>query len=245
MIDYIFGNFLLSYMHKEVVYEKDELNKLAIVMVATKPYFWSSLVIKNALDKIKPCNFYFYGSKESIDLMKLQINYPIKYRTVDDLLEIQSYNKLMLNPIFWSEFKEEYILIIQPDCILLRNVESKDFKFDYIGAICGYFDENFIINGGLSLRKRNVMIDICNNLSIQEKSGSIAEDIIFSKKIKNNIKYSCPSLDDCHNFSIESLGRLNNVLGIHGTDKYYIHPLIKHDFAVKYLKNKKNEITSI
>ena len=245
MIDYIFGNFLLSYLQKEVVYEKDELNKLAIVMVSTKPYFWSSLVIKNALDKIKPCNFYYYGSQESINLMKSQINYPIKYRAIDDLLGIQNYNKLMLNPIFWSEFKEEYILIIQPDCILLRNVESKDFKFDYIGAICGYFDENFIINGGLSLRKRNVMIDICNNLSPQEKSGSIAEDIIFSKKIKNNVKYSCPSLDDCHNFSIESLGWLNNVLGIHGTDKYYIHPKIKHDFAIKYLKNKKNEITSI
>lgn len=245
MIDYIFGNFLLSYMHKKVVYEKDELNKLAIVMVATKPYFWSSLVIKNALDKIKPCNFYFYGSKESVGLMKLQINYPIKYRTVDDLIEIKSYNKLMLNPIFWSEFKEEYILIIQPDCILLRNIECKDFKFDYIGAICGNFDENFIINGGLSLRKRDVMIDICNNLSPEEKSGSIAEDVIFSKKIKNNVKYSCPSLDDCHNFSIEYQGLLNNVLGIHGTDKYYIHPKIKHDFAVKYLKNKKNEITSI
>ena len=95
MIDYIFGNFLLSYLQKEVVYEKDELNKLAIVMVSTKPYFWSSLVIKNALDKIKPCNFYYYGSQESINLMKSQINYPIKYRAIDDLLGIQNYNKLM------------------------------------------------------------------------------------------------------------------------------------------------------
>ena len=239
MIDYIFGNFLLSYLQKEVDYNKDESNRLAVVMVATKPYFWSPLVVKNALDKIKPCNFYYYGSQESINVIKSHIRHPIEYRVIDDFRGIQNYNKLMLDPMFWSAFKEDYILIIQPDCVLIRNIESKDFTSDYIGAICGHFDENFIINGGLSLRKRNVMIDICNHLSPQEKSGFIAEDIVFSKKIKENTKYSCPTLEDCLNFSIESVGNLRNVLGIHGTDKYYIHPSIKYDFAATYLKSSK------
>ena len=236
MIDYIFGNFLLSYLQKEVKYEKDISNKIAVVMVATKPSFWSPLVIKNALDKIKPCNFYYYGSKESIMITQSQIKNPIEYQVIEDFRGIQHYNKLMLDVTFWSQFKEEYILIIQPDCILLRNLEKKDYVFDYIGAICGHFNENFIINGGLSLRKKSVMIDICKQLSTKEKGGSIAEDIIFSEKIKINPNYSCPTLDNCLNFSIESLGNLNKALGIHGTDKYYIHPSIKYEFADQYLK---------
>ena len=34
----------------------------------------------------------------------------------------------------------------------------------------------------------------------------------------------------CNNFSIETFGNINKVLGIHGTDKYYINPKIKNDF---------------
>ena len=72
---------------------------------------------------------------------------------------------------------------------------------------------------------------------MKKKNGDIAEDIIFTDKIRNNKKYKFPLYDDCMNFSIESFGNIDNVLGIHGTDKYYIDKNIKLDFLKKILVN--------
>ena len=141
--------------------------------------------------------------------------------------------------MFWNKFNEENILIIQPDCIILRDVIDTDFKFDYIGAVCGLLNENyFIINGGLSMRKKTIMIEVCKNLNNHEKNGTIAEDIIFTNHIRKNNSYKFPTMEDCNNFSIESSGNLDNVLGIHGTNKYYLNNnnKIKIEFIKNFLK---------
>ena len=237
MIDYFFGNYLIKFNNIDINYNSN--NKLAIVLVATKTSFWLPLIIKNTLDKIKKCTFYFFGTNETIIFVQNNLKLNINYFKINDIKHISNYNKILLDIAFWNTFNEEYILIIQPDCIILRDVIDTDFKFDYIGAICGDFDKsNFIINGGLSMRKKNVMIEICKNLNNSEKNGTIAEDIIYTKKIRNNNSYKFPTWEDCMNFSIESIGNLDNVLGIHGTDKYYIDSAIKMKFVEKFiLKN--------
>jgi hypothetical protein len=233
MIDYFFGNYLMKFHNINIEYNYNTNNTTALVLIATKPSFWLPLVIKNALHKIKNCNFYFFGSQETIYLLKNTLKININYTEINDFRNITSYNKILLDQQFWSKFEEEYILILQPDCIILRDLTLSDFEYDFIGAVCGHFNNNnYIINGGLSMRKKNAMIDICKNLKDEEKSGNIAEDIIFTKKIKQSTIYKFPSYKDCMNFSIESIGNLNNVLGIHGTDKYYIDPNIKYNFVM-------------
>lgn len=233
-MDFVFGHYLIKYMNLDIEHKIDDTNQLAVVIIATKPSFWLPLIIKNTLDKISKCNLYFFGSTQSIALVQNQLNInTIRYKTIDDFNDIKSYNQYLLSNHFWNTFPEKYVLITQPDCIILRDIEESDFHFDYIGASCGSFNENFIINGGLSLRNKEVMVKICDGLSSVEKKGNIAEDIVFTKKIKANFK--APTIDDCMNFSIESFGNLNKVLGIHGTDKYYIHPQIKQEFMTKYL----------
>ena len=34
--------------------------------------------------------------------------------------------------------------------------------------------------------------------------------------------FKLPNIFECNDFSIETLGNFDNVIGIHGTDKYYI-----------------------
>ena len=238
MIDYFFGSYLTKYFKIDINYKSNNKNKLAVILLATKTSFWLPLVIKNALHKIKNCNFYFIGTKESIFFIKNNLNLDINYIEIKDIKNISAYNKILLDDNFWKRFNEEYILVIQPDCIILRDVIDKDYQFDYIGAICGNYNEfSFFINGGLSMRKKTVMIDVCKNLNDNEKNGVIAEDIIFSEKIRCNKSYKFPSLNDCMNFSIESIGNLNNVLGVHGTDKYYIDNNIKFEFVKNFLTN--------
>lgn len=234
MIDYVFGQYLINYMTKEVSYDETNRN-LGIVLIATKRSFWLHLVIKNIIDKIKHCKLYFFGSNDSIQHIKEIIDYNISYYKINDFDNIKEYNKLLLNRDFWSVFSEPYILVTQPDCLLLRNINESDLKYDYIGALCGPLDDKYIMNGGLSIRKRETMIEICDNLSNEVKNGTIPEDIVFSNNIKNNKKYKCPTKNECFNFSIESIGNLDYALGIHGTNKYYIHPTIRKKFIDKFI----------
>jgi hypothetical protein len=34
-------------------------------------------------------------------------------------------------------------------------------------------------------------------------------------------EFALPSIQDCHDFAIETIGNPNMAIGIHGTDKYY------------------------
>jgi hypothetical protein len=189
--------------------------------------------------RLKTVHFIFLGNNETIQNVKNSINFDINYIDITsyNLKSIEDYSRLLLDSKFWEHFTEKHILIIQPDCIILRDIKEDDLKYDYIGAICGSFNENnFIINGGLSMRKRDTMIEICNNLEPYVKNGHVPEDIIYTRKIRLSTNYKCPKIDDFLNFSIESIGVLNKVLGIHGTDKYYVHPRIKDDFKETFLK---------
>jgi len=236
MIDYFFGNYLMEFNNIDINYNYVKNRKLAAVIVATKPSFWLPLVIKNALSKIKECNLYFFGSSETIFFIKHNLKLDLNFIEINDIRNITNYNKILLDEKFWNTFSEEYVLIFQPDCILLRDVIESDFNYDYIGAVCGNFNnDSYIVNGGLSMRKRKVMVEICQNLNHEEKNGTIPEDIIFTNKLRNNNLYKFPTWTDCMNFSIESIGNIDTVLGVHGTDKYYIDPNIKFNFIETFL----------
>jgi hypothetical protein len=61
MIDDVFGNFLMRFSDVQIEDRRVSKRNIAIIMIATKPYFWTPFVIKNAMYKIKDCSFYFFG----------------------------------------------------------------------------------------------------------------------------------------------------------------------------------------
>ena len=89
-----------------------------------------------------------------------------------------------------------------------------------LGPVCVNFkDENkFVINGGFSLRNKNLMIELSQNKII----NSPIEDYFFTEQIRKNYPELMPSIEDCNNFAIESIGNKLTAKGIHGTDKYYM-----------------------
>ena len=102
---------------------------------------------------------------------------------VDD--EVVVHNALPMPEILvGTQSNEEYVLIFQPDCLILRDVIKSDFNFDYIGALCGNFNnDSYILNGGLSMRKRDVMIEICENLNSEEKTDQYQKILFLHKKL--------------------------------------------------------------
>ncbi len=69
-----------------------------------------------------------------------------------------TYSLLLLKSSFWEKFSGNFLLIYQEDSIVFRNIPRIYFNYDYVGAP---FANNKIGNGGLSLRNKSKMIQIC------------------------------------------------------------------------------------
>lgn len=128
-----------------------------------------------------------------------------------DNLTAEQYNRLLTSKAFYQCIPTEILLVFQTDTILLHATGLEDFlRYDYVGApwLCGD-----IGNGGLSLRKKNKMIAICE----QVPRDTLNEDV--------HISYQCviplykPSLEEAVRFSVETVF-YDNPIGIHAPWKY-------------------------
>jgi Protein of unknown function (DUF5672) len=127
---------------------------------------------------------------------------------VDELTKKQ-YNDLLMTSDFWKKIKGEKILIFQTDSVLLRHGIDEFLEYDYVGAPWRKSKEGqFIGNGGLSLRTKEVMINICDNY---KETEHIWEDIYFIKHLKGQ---GVPDIEIAKRFSMEDVFS-PNPLGVH------------------------------
>ena len=227
MIDYFFGSYLMKFNNIDINYTPD--NKLAVVLVATKTSFWLPLIIKNALDKIKKCTFYFFGTCETIFFVQNNLKLDINYFEINDIKHISNYNKILLNDMFWNKFNEEYILIIQPDCIILRDVIDTDFKFDYIGAVCGNLNETNCTFDSSQFS------NYTRNYQLNSKEFLVKDTIRYCVDYKNNTVFSFKKSNDFSN-SKRVDGFLNSgEITDSGLGYYFIYQFeIEEDKLVRY-----------
>lgn len=107
----------------------------------------------------------------------------------------EQYSQMLMSKTFWEIFHEESILIFQSDCIFFKKGIEKFLDYDYIGP--NYYNENHItplnngIQGGISLRKRTVMIECIDKISHESMNkyrndhgfnniNEIIEDVFFT-----------------------------------------------------------------
>ena len=103
---------------------------------------------------------------------------------------------------------------------ILRKISETEFpNLSMLGPVCVNFDDEkkFIMNGGFSFRDKKLMQELCKNEIITSK----VEDIFFTEQIRKFYPELMPSMRECNDFAIESIGNKLKVKGIHGTDKYY------------------------
>ena len=159
----------------------------------------------------------------------------------DNLTE-QLYNALLTNPGFYESIitssvsKLEHILIFQTDTILLKDNIEDYLQYDYIGAPWQHTLQLSIqvggkaigMNGGLSLRKIDKMIQVCKERRIQAVNGVLENEdgwICF----KNYDMLNLPMLQKACEFSVETVWS-NDVeipTGFHATYKFQPEEKIK------------------
>ena len=170
------------------------------------------LSIKSSLYHLKNYNKVIVAPKKfSEDQKFINMWNDYGYRVVffEDkyFINVDSYNKLMLNKMFYSHFTDyKYMLIIQLDVLIFSN--SLDYwmnkNLDYVGAPWIKNDLNgirfnFSGNGGLSLRKIKTFISVLESNQLIKKedyydvlpiSGNLKIILLLSLLFKLNFKYN-------------------------------------------------------
>jgi len=221
-MEYNCGKFLNRYVDRSDIQASYNHQGLkAMVIAETRRGYWLPLVIRNALDRLPGWNLYVVGSRKVVDFVKEHVGGTFVPIVLDvDNMNIAMYNYLLMSASFWKKFREEHILIFQMDCLLLREPSEDMLEWDYIGPLCGTLSEpEFIMNGGLSLRKRDAMVKACETFTEEERK--LPEDVAFTKCMRRQKEFKLPTINNCFKFGIETLGDIDTAVGIHGTDKYY------------------------
>lgn len=191
------------------------------------------------------------------------------------------YNKMLMSKNFWNLINEEHILIFQTDSMILNKYSSNDLNyfmnFDYIGGIywnklnlnynninicyTGFTNSpkrNFSICGGFTYRKKRVMLDCLEKVSVKDiikyrkqycmnthfyNEQTIGEDIYFQHACEL-LDYNLPYLEDCdlfcENLCTEQFNKKS--FGIHNLKKHIIDNYVDSKNFKKYFDDNKTII---
>jgi len=231
------------------------------VLIEYRCFPHTELLIRNAILKLGSkwsytviCGNLNYQFMKNI-CMKISNNIKIIKTNYDNLIP-NNYNLLLSSVNFWNLLTGNKILIYQEDSFIFKNNVEEFIDFDFIGAPWPSNTNdtpNCVGNGGLSLRTKQIMIDIINKISIQNthvnestkiymKKNNLTicpEDVYFSLNMqKFNIGKVAP-FDIAFKFSTESLDNPNS-FGGHNfwiSDKNWIKRIQKNLNLFNYTAN--------
>ena len=146
---------------------------------------------------------------------------------IDNLLQ-QNYNDLLKTPSFYDNIDTELFMIFQIDCLIIKQNKHLIYDFleyDYVGAP---WSDKVVGNGGLSLRKKSVMLKIINEVD-PHTSNYKNEDEYFTRQL--NIDLFVPNFNKAKKFSVETQF-FESPFGVHNCYNY----LSSQDW--NYLSNK-------
>tara|TARA_B100001063_G_scaffold237445_1_gene258377 strand:- start:809 stop:1525 length:717 start_codon:yes stop_codon:yes gene_type:complete len=221
MIELNCQNYLNTYLNKKIIYQHKENCKNLMMILDTRLSLSLILVIKNALSKMQNFNLMIISTKETINFLeKIFGKIPNKIEINKSKISLKEYSKILLDQNVWKKINEDRVLIFQSDTVILRNISDDEFpKLSMLGPVCvNLKDEHkFMINGGFSYRDKKLMLELCTNKIITSE----VEDLFYTEQIRHHYPELMPSISECNDFAIESIGNKLTAKGVHGTDKYY------------------------
>jgi hypothetical protein len=235
-------NTLVS--QKQQFHNRPSNNRVAVI-VEPRRHHMLAKVIRNFMYHLgKNWNLHIFTSVGNTDWIKKQFDEcSFRVTPIDrENLTTTEYSSLLMDLTFWQMIPEENILLFQTDCILFRDgmdtwFDNNECIFDYVGA--NYYNPVHTIpdiggiQGGLSLRKKSVMIDCINRITVKNintyRSANglipiydmvIAEDVFFTHACFI-LKKKLPTIEKRREFSIEA-DYHPTTLGHHGLKCSYL-----------------------
>ncbi len=120
----------------------------------------------------------------------------------------KEYNELLKTLAFWEQFQEEHLITLETDCYFLAPLPDDVYMYDYVASRWTWLP-NDPGGGGLSYRKRSMMVDICKRY----KESPPAQDAFASEGIKA-LGYTYPDEEQAKRFFTEAYYSLQ-AIGTH------------------------------
>ena len=117
------------------------------------------------------------------------------------------YNRLLKSAEFYEQIPCENMIIIQTDCYFRKHMSDLIMRYDYVASPFSWDKEHQ--GGGISFRKKSVMINICNN----SKRKIESEDVFTSSSIQE-MGYRMPKWEEALIFFCEST-LFAQTIGVH------------------------------
>jgi hypothetical protein len=111
------------------------------------------------------------------------------FPTLSPSMTVSDYNRLLMSREFWGALRGERILVFQTDSGVLRNTILSFMHYDYVGApwTRDWAEKGatpcFVGNGGLSLRSRWLMEELCTLEHPLRHTWTGPEDVYFARAI--------------------------------------------------------------
>ncbi len=130
----------------------------------------------------------------------------VRILDVENLTRLE-FREMRKDSKYWQSLQGKQLLCFETDTLLCRPGIEAFLEYDYIGApwkaIQAVSDVVRVGNGGLSLRSKQAMIDMC----LRGKTHAIpSEDTYFSVQLHlHKDEYKLPSVEVAKQFSVETL----------------------------------------
>jgi len=226
-MNYFMRNIVLPKIKRESLFES--------VLVEFREFPHIEFIIRNTILKLGVnwshtviCGTKNYKMVEQI-CKSISTNIKIIKLEFENMTQ-SDYSHYLMTKKFWNHLKGEKILIYQEDSLIFKYNINDFIDYDYIGApFPKNADDtpNSVGNGGLSLRTKNIMLDIISKFPFQNcefNSNTIKymnmvglqyppEDVYFSKCMQENFIGLVADWDTASNFSSESVYNPNSFGG--------------------------------
>lgn len=235
-------NHQCSYLreHHPMFHANHVGNTKVAVIVEPRRHGMLEPVVRNVMYHLGPgWNLEIVTSTKNVDY--IERNFPgctlrvatLPYENMNQVL----YNHLLMDPWFWWHLSEEHVMVFQTDCILFQKGIQPWLEWDFVGA--NYYHPEHMapliggVQGGLSLRRRSVMLECLDKVSWQsiqyhrthhrkDPLTCFHEDVFFTHACEI-LQKQVPPMEKRREFSIEAEFWPRS-MGHHGTTKNYLTP---------------------
>ena len=195
--------------------KKNIQNKYTAILVETRKHAALSFVLKQFLKNLSnDWNVIIFHGNLNVNFVNNIISnklnhYKQRISTINlniNNLTRDEYSILFKQKFFYDKIPTETFLVFQTDSIIFeKNKEliNNFLKYDYVGAPWGNSPKginNYVGNGGLSLRKKSKMIEIIEK---DIDNNNLPEDVYFS--CTDKVVLFKPSQQEAKLFSVEHL----------------------------------------
>ena len=194
------------------------VSEKAIVIVERRPHPNLQFCLQNAAYYCPGYAIHIVCSQENLKFVQKIVEDQLSNVHIHPVFEgvgtvsegYKDYNEMLKTKAFWERFQEEHIITLETDCYFMKPLPESVYQYDYVASRWPWLSEQ-PGGGGLSYRKRSVMLRICDEF--EGKLTIPAQDAFVSHGIKQ-LGYKYPSLEENSNYFTECMYS-QNAIGTH------------------------------